>query len=346
MAKRRFLFAILLFVVAGCSEPPPQEHKETVYVFGTLVEFVIRGVEKEEARHAIAEIDVEFQRMHKDWHAWKPGELDSLNKAFARGEGKEVSPFLLPLILQAKEHYRLSNGLFNPAIGGLISAWGFHSDELPKGSMPPLDKIKALAATHPSMDDVHVDGNKVTSINKNVHLDFGGFAKGVALDWAINRLRGRGIKSAVVNAGGDLNTLGSAGDRPWKIGIRHPVNWGVIASIEMKEDENLYTSGNYERYREHEGIKYAHILDPRSGMPVRHIVSASVIHPDGGLADAAATALTVAGPKNWYQIAKKMGIKYALLVDDQGTVYLNPAMKERAIFAKDEPKKLVVSAPL
>ncbi|MCW9033399.1 MAG: FAD:protein FMN transferase [Rhodospirillales bacterium] len=339
-------FALGLFVfISGCGEKP-QEHKETVYVFGTLVEFVIRGVEKEVAQKAITEIDQEFQHMHKDWHAWKPGELTNLNQALARGEAMAVSPFLLPLIVQAKEHYRISDGLFNPAIGALISAWGFHRDELPKGSLPPLDKIKALATTHPSMDDIQISGNLVSSTNKNVHMDFGGFAKGVALDRAVNRLREMGIKSAVVNAGGDLNTLGSAGDRPWKIGIRHPVNWGVIASVEMREDENLYTSGNYERYREHEGIKYAHILHPETGMPVNHIVSASVIHKDGGLADAAATALTVAGPENWHRIAKKMGIKFVLLVDEKGTVYLNPAMKDRTIFAKDEPKKLVISDPL
>jgi len=345
MTKVRAGLLGLIILLAGCGAEP-QEHKQTVYVFGTLVEFVIRDVNKETAAKAVMAIDQDFLRMHKDWHAWKPGELTELNQAFARGETREISSFLLPLIKQAKEYYRLSDGLFNPAIGGLISAWGFHSDELPKGSLPPMDKIKALAATQPTMDDVKIEGSQVFSTNKNVHLDFGGFGKGVALDWAMKRLREFGIKNAVVNAGGDLDTMGSAGDRPWKIGIRHPKNWGVIASVEMQKDENLYTSGNYERYREHQGIKYAHILEPKSGMPVDHIVSASVIHQDGGLADAAATALTVAGPENWHRIAKKMGIKFALLVDENGTVYLNPAMKARVIFAEGEPKKMVLSPPL
>jgi len=342
---RGFVLAVLVFVLSACGENDV-EHREKVYIFGTLVEFVIKGVEIDEARKAVSAIELEFQRMHKDWHAWKPGELTDLNRAFAEGATKQISPFLLPLVVQAKELYEVSDGLFNSAIGGLVAAWGFHADEVPKGSLPPMDEIKILAAKQPRMTDVVVEGDKVSSTNPTVSLDFGGFAKGVALDRAVALLRKKGIKRAIVNAGGDLNTLGRSGDRPWKIGIRHPVNWGVIASIDMGDDENLYTSGNYERYREHEGIRYAHILDPRDGMPVQHIVSASVIHPSGAWADAAATALTVAGPKNWHRIAKKMGIKFAMLVDENGTIYANPAMKKRLIFAEGEPKSLVLSPPL
>ncbi len=341
------VFLIVLLIWRAGDRPEPSDaHKETLYVFGTLVEVSIRETPEDKAREAIRAIDQDFQRMHKDWHAWKPGELDTLNKAFANGEAREASPFLLPLIRQAKTLYAQSEGLFNPAIGALIGAWGFHSDELPKGSRPPLERIRELAEKRPTMDDVVIEGDMVRSTNPAVSLDFGGFAKGVALDKAVETLRAMGIQHAVVNAGGDLNTMGRAKGRPWSIGIRDPVGWGVIASVALAPDENMYTSGNYERYREHDGIRYAHILDPRTGMPVDHIVSATVIHPNGALADAASTALTVAGPDGWAEIARKMGIKFALLVDDKGTVHANPAMIERIRFEPGHPKKLTTSNPL
>lgn len=344
---RNVLGALLAIVVlAGCEKVADSEYKATQYVFGTLVEFTIRGVDAKVAEDAVAAIGHDFQHMHKDWHAWKPGEMSDLNRAFAAGEGRDVSPFLLPLIKQAKVLYERSDGLFNPAIGGLIGMWGFHADELPVGTKPDLDAVRALAAKAPAMDDVVIDGSHVSSRNRAVELDFGGFAKGVALDRAVARLRALGVKDAIVNAGGDLNTIGSHGDRPWKVGIRHPKNWGVVASVDLAGDEVMYTSGNYERYREDDGIRRGHIINPKTGMPVDHIVSSSVIGREGWLADAAATALSVAGPDGWYAIAKRMGVKYALLVDDQGTIYMDPAMAARVVFPDGAHPRVVISGPL
>lgn len=345
--------ALLLggMVVGGCDKPEAEardqaEHKETLYMFGTLVEVTIRGVDQERAQRAVAEVEKDFQRMHQDWHAWKPGELTDLNAAFAAGESRVVSPFLLPLIFQAKAYQTSSGGLFNAAIGKIIATWGFHSDELPVGALPPLEQITQLAAAKPSMDNVIIEGDRVRSINPVVQLDLGGFAKGVALDRAMARLKELGVENAIINAGGGLATIGDAGARPWRIGIRNPVGWGVIASGDLEPGESMHTSGNYERYREHEGIRYAHIIDPRTGMSVQHVVSTTVIDRDGALADAGATALAVAGPEGWHAVAKSMGLKFALLMDDQGTVYANPAMLARIRFENGQPKRLVTSDPL
>ncbi len=322
------------------------EHRETLYVFGTLVEFVIRDVPEARARAAVAAVERDFRLMHRDWHAWKPGELARLNTAIARGETFEASPHLLPLVRRSQELAARSDDLFNPAIGRLIALWGFHADEPPRGPPPSAEEVAQLAAARPRMSDLVIDGAAVRSRNPAVQLDFGAVAKGAALDRAVARLRAMGIDNAVVNAGGDLNTMGDAGERPWRVGIRHPRHWGVIASLEVAGGEAVYTSGNYERYREHEGVRYAHIIDPRDGMPVHHIVSATVVAEEGTLADAAATALTVAGPDDWHRVARRMGVRYALLVDEDGVVYANPAMAERLSFAEGEPARLVISDPL
>jgi len=342
----RWIAFLMVLVLAACAEPKT-EVRETRYIFGTLVEFVIRGTSEATAKRAIAAVDRDFQRMHKDWHAWKPGgELVALNDALSVGEGLDVSPFVLPLIKRGREFEALSGGLFNPAIGNALDLWGFHSDEPVQGRRPDFVAVRGLAAKAPSMQNLTIQGGRVTSTNRAVSLDFGGFAKGVALDMAVAKLKSMGVENAIVNAGGDLNTLGDAGERQWKLGIRDPRDWGVIASVELMGGENLYTSGNYERFVEADGVRYAHILDPRTAMPVDHVISASVIHTDGALADAAATALIVAGPKAWPQVAKRMGITYALLVDKHGTVYASPEMLARITFETDKDITVIASEPL
>jgi len=339
--------AVLLCLVLATCAPSKSEVRETRYVFGTLVEFVIRGADEATAKRAIAAVDLDFQRMHKDWHAWKPGgELMALNEAIARGDDWAVSPFVLPLIEQAKKFEAVSDGLFNPAIGNLLDVWGFHADEPTQGLIPDFAAIRALAAQSPSMRDLSITNGVIHSANRAVSLDFGGFAKGVAMDMAVAKLKTMGIENAIVNAGGGLSTLGDAGERMWKLGIRDPRDWGVIASVELMGGESLHTSGNYERFVEADGVRYSHILNPHSGMPVDHLVSVSVIHSDGALADAAATALTVAGPQAWPEIAKRMGVVFVMVVDKQGTVYASPEMLARVTFEPGKALKVVASEPL
>jgi thiamine biosynthesis lipoprotein len=343
MYRLSFIFTLIGVVLTTACQRPVPEYRETQYLFGTLVNFTIRGVEPAQAQAAVAGVGEDFQRMHNDWHAWKPGELSQLNQHLPDGEFHPVSPFLLPLIEQAGMLATQSDDLFNPAIGQLVKLWGFHSDTLPSGPPPPANVIQALVAKQPRMADLRIDGERIRTLNPAVSLDFGGFAKGAALDLAMHRLRSMGINNAIINAGGDLNVIGSHGDRPWKVGVRHPQGDGVLAAVELQDGETIYTSGNYERYREHEGVSYSHIIDPRTGMPVQHVASVTVIDRLGARADAAATALSVAGPREWYRIARQMGLKYVMLVDEQGRVYMNPAMAERIKFENPLPQPAVIS---
>jgi thiamine biosynthesis lipoprotein len=329
-------------LLSGCTAPPADFH-QSLFIFGTLVDITVHDSPEEQAEAAVAAVDDDFQRMHHEWHAWKPGgELVALNRRLAGGETTTVSDFLLPLLRQARTLSIQSDGLFNPAIGRLIGLWGFHSDEPPPGPPPPVAEIERLLAGKPDMQALVIEGSQVSSSNPLVQLDLGGFAKGYALNQAISRLRSLGVGNAIVNAGGDLCVSGRHGERPWQVGIRHPQGEGVIAALAVADGECVLTSGNYERYREYENVRYAHILDPRTGWPVRHVASATVIHADGGVADAAATALTVAGPDDWRRIARGMGLRYVMLVDEMGTVYMSPAMAERVRFATGEVHNTVI----
>lgn len=342
MIRRAVLVLLAVVLLGGCERPPPV-HKETLYVFGTLVEVTLYDVDPETGAAAVAELEVLFRRLHRDWHAWEPGLLSDLNRAIARGEPFEVPADLAGLIRISKRYAEQSEGLFDPAVGSLVALWGFHSDDPEAGRRPDFDAIRALVATAPSMRDVTVEGTRVSSRNPAVQLDFGAVAKGLALDRAVANLKKRGIADAIVNAGGDLNVIGRPGDRHWKVAIRDPVTWGAVATIDAKDGEAVYTSGNYARFREIEGVRYAHIIDPRTGMPVDRIVSATVIHDSGATADAAATALAVAGPDDWPRIARRMGIDLALLIDAEGTVHATPAMAARVVFEGGVPANLVVA---
>ena len=117
------LIGMFVLLLAGCSEEP-RDRWHTLYVFGTLLEIVIPEQHQDGAEKALPVLADEFNRMHRDWHAWKPGELSRLNAAFAAGEGRAVSPSLLAAIKQGREFERLSGGLFNPAIGKIVAAVG------------------------------------------------------------------------------------------------------------------------------------------------------------------------------------------------------------------------------
>lgn len=131
----------------------------------------------------------------------------------------------------------------------------------------------------------------------------------------------------MVNVGGDLLTLGEPRGRPWRIGIRHPHQEGIIASLEVGADTAVFTSGDYERDFEQDGERYHHILDPRSGHPARGLSAATVVHSDPVRADAASTALMLAGPEDWPAVARRLGVQRIMLVEPDGRIHLTESMQ-------------------
>jgi thiamine biosynthesis lipoprotein len=322
-----------LLPAVGCSRAEAVV-SETMYVFGTLVGVDVLATEKDDARAAIADVSHAFTRQNRDWHAWKPGALGELNRAIAAGRTHEVDPNLLPLLHQARDLARASGGLFNPAIGKLVGLWGFHHDELPVGAPPHAAAMAELVAAAPSMDDLVFDGRRVGSRNPQVQIDLGGHAKGVALNQALDRLEALGHRDALVNLGGNLAVSGTRGGRPWRIGVRHPQGEGAIASVEVSGRMAVVTSGTYERYRQDGDHRYPHIIDPRSGQPATHVVSATVLHADAARADVAATALVVAGAEAWPAVARSLGVSEVMIVDEAGRVQLTPGMAAKVQFVE------------
>lgn len=330
------LFALAL-VWTQCAGVLAAEYRASSYVFGTLARITVLDADLGRARRATAGVFREFDRMHRDLHAWQPGELMALNEAIARGE-KDIATTaeIAGLIEEATRLSERSGGLFDPAIGKLVALWSFHRDD-PGGPLPDSSEIARIVGAHPRMANLTVRGVTVISSNPAVRLDFGGYAKGYALDRAGAILREGGVANALVDIGGNILALGRRGDAPWRIGLEDPRatpgGADLLGTLELADGEAIGTSGDYRRYYIVGGKRYAHIIDPRSGYPASGTRSVTVVVPPrpgcGALSDAASKPLFIAGPLGWREAADKLGITQALLVDEEGQLQLTPELARR-----------------
>ncbi|HEU0187149.1 MAG TPA: FAD:protein FMN transferase [Gallionellaceae bacterium] len=326
-------------------------YQEQGYVFGTLVEISIYGEDEVRARQAVASVMQEFQRLHNMLHAWKPSELSTLNAALAQGDAQPVTPELAAILQDAAQLSAQSGDLFNPSIGGLIQAWGFQADEF-KAVLPDERRIASLVKANPRMSDLVFRSSAastpeeqlVSSRNRVVHIDLGGYAKGYALDRAALLLHQMGIDNALVNIGGNVMALGSHGKRAWRVGIQHPRQPGPLATLELHDGEAIGTSGDYQRYFEVGSRRYCHLIDPRSGQPVQGVQAVTVltrgVHA-GVLSDVTSKPLFIAGTAGWLAAADTMRLQEALLIDADGVVHLTPAMQKRLEFVSKDTKRRV-----
>jgi thiamine biosynthesis lipoprotein len=337
------LLAVLL--LACHAQSPVVETKDTIMAFGTTVNVTLLDVPPQSKKAVLKRINDEIDYLHYAFHAWKPGPIGRINQLLAAAGEFTANPSVIPLLLKSQQLARESHDLFNPAIGKLLDLWGFHDDFPPQGPPPDPAAIEALVKQHPSLSDLNIQGVRINNTNPAVKLDMGAIAKGYAVDYVIKTLKAEGINNALINAGGDLKVLGQHGDRPWHIGIRDPRGAGVIASTDVYDGEAMFTSGDYANYYDYQGKRYHHILDPRTGYPASQTRSVTVINKDGTRADAAATALFVAGPEQWTAIAKDMGISEAMLIDSNGVIYMTPQMHKRLKLEKPVKDVRVVALP-
>jgi len=340
---RHFLILFSVLLLAACGRTPLQEQQ--AYVFGTRVEVLVVSDKAEQGRQAIAAVLREFDRLHRAYHAWQPSELTALNDAIAAGKPLTVTPELAAFVGEAQQLSRQGDYLFDPGIGELIKLWGFQADEF-KAELPPEAEIKAWLAKKPSIADIVIDGNTIKSRNRHVALDFGGYLKGVALDRAAAILRAQGINNALINIGGNVMALGSKEGKKWRVGIQHPRQPGPLATIALEDGEAIGTSGDYQRFFEVDGKRYAHLLDPRSGYPADHTEAVTVLIPAGPragtLSDASSKPIFIGGDQAWREMAGKMGIGLVLRVDRKGEIFVTEALHKRLEFIGQAPALTIV----
>lgn len=339
------LFILIITLVYGCT-PVPKEFTHTILQFDTQINVTLYDVDEKLATQAFADLDRDYAHYQQSWTPYAPSALTRINQLIPTGEAFSVAPSVLPLITQSITLAKQTDNLYNPAIGKLIKLWQFHRHDDPDIKPPDAEKISQLVAANPQLDNLSFDGIKMRSNNPQVELNFGAFAKGYAVDTSIQHLREMGINNAIFAVAGDVKALGRHGDRAWRVGIKHPRQDGVIASIEMQGEEGISTSGDYERFFLYQGKRYHHILDPRTGYPAEGTQAVTVLHQNSGLADVAATALFVAGPEHWFELAKKLQLKYVLFIDAEGNIEVTPELMKRLVFLDPDKTTIQVTAPL
>lgn len=319
-----------LVLSGACDRPREPFHSERLLAMATWVELVFEAPDPERAAAVVADVERMLRSFERDYYAWADGELAHLNAALARGERLRVDPKLAALLLAAREYGERSGRTFDPAVGDIVELWGFHSEAAPPQPPPSAADVAAWVGRDTGIRHLTIaaDGT-IAAARPPGKLDLGGIAKGEAVDRILAQLSAAGVSDALVNAGGDVRVSGSRGGRAWRIGIQKPRGDGILGLVALASGEAVFTSGDYERFFEVDGQRMHHIIDPATGFPVGHTQAVTVIADGGVAADAAATALLVAGPERWLAVAKNLGVSHALRVDATGAIEMTASMRDR-----------------
>ncbi len=303
-------------------------------MFGTTVDIELRAAPPEQAQAALTQIAALLNRREREWHAWENSDITRINAAFAAGRPAEAPASVIALVERSQQLSQASDGLFDPAIGGLIGAWGFHTSAYPVLTPAPTREwLDAWRGARPRITDVAIVGSQLSSTNRRAQLDFAAIAEGAAAESVLEILREHRIRHALVSMGGDVVALGDGA--PWQVAVRDPFD-GILAGVELRDGEALFSTGNYSKFRESPtGSRWSHILDPRTGYPARGAAAVVVLHTDPVLADAAATALFVGGPAGFERLVRALRLGCAVMVTEENELLVTSAMKQRLTMLRD-----------
>jgi FAD:protein FMN transferase len=249
-------------------------------------------------------------------------------------------PYFFPPVEKSREVFQASGGAFDPTVMPLVNAWGFGAGKRINPDSVQVDSIKNFVG----FEKVRFTQDSIWKSDPRVQLDFGGIGQGYGADVITHFLKSKGISNLLVELGGEGMALGKnlKTGKSWEIGILDPnstyENQFFKAYVALT-DRSFTTSGNYFNYREIDGKKYSHTIDPQTGFPAQHaILSASVFATDCVTADAWATSLMVLGHEKAIEILKNHPELEVLLMysSADGTVdtFITPGIQP---FIKFEP---------
>ena len=240
---------------------------------------------------ALDEVD-RIDRLMSHYKADSP--LSRINREAAQGPVR-VEPELFAFLAECLRYSRESAGAFDVTVGPLMKAWGFFRGE---GRLPRDEEIAEVRGrVGYRLVILNADASTVRFARPGVEVDLGGIGKGYAVDKAVEVLRGRGVTAALVSAGGSTTYgLGAPpGEQGWSVSVADPVRTSRTAVTVVLRDQALSVSGSYEKSFEVDGVRYSHIMDPRTGRPVQGMLSVAVLAATGTEGDALDNVLFVEG---------------------------------------------------
>lgn len=327
MSLKRLLPVCLIVIIIGgliyLRQPQTDgQVSRTALIMGTVVDVRAYGENNKQLEQAVTAAFDEMLRVEQLFSSHiAESEISQLSEAT---ESLSLSPEVIRLLQVGQQISVDTSGAFNMALGALKKLWQIESEN------PHIPSEQELSATlsETGSGALTIVGNRVIKSKAGLKVDLGGIAKGYAVDRAISVLRKAGIKSATVNAGGDIGLLGDKQGKPWRIGIQHPRQTNELLVTLQLKDQAVVTSGDYERYFERDGIRYHHIFNPATGNPARQCQSVTVVANDAASADALATAAFVLGPDAGLKLLESLADVEGLVVSADGQLLKTSGLPE------------------
>ena len=320
--KKYFISAMLsaLLFLTGCSaESSPEPVQGTFFAMDTMMDFTIYGesglIDQSESLIASLESLVSVTDTGSELYAINQTGSGTLT-------GKASS-----LMEQALEICRRTDGALDLSIYPIVRAWGFTTGSY---QVPDEAEIQALLplVDYRKIQYDAADGD--VTLPEGMEIDLGSVAKGYAGQLVAQMLREHGVQSALLNLGGNVQTVGAKPDgSPWQIGIKDPQGEDAMMVLSV-EDQAVVTSGGYERYFEQDGQTYWHIMDPSTGHPADSgLISVTIVGDEGVVCDGLSTALFVMGLEKAADLWAQSGDFEAVFVTASGEVYITEGLRDR-----------------
>lgn len=332
------LLILILLVCTSCrfSSDNYKAYESQDFLMGTVISQKIYGGDAKRASEDIVKRlrDIESKMTVNT----SGGEINNLNEQAGRNY-VDLSEETIYILEKALKYSKLSNGAFDITIGPLVKEWGIFTEN----PRVPLEKEIGYLLRLVDYNSLIVNKNLLTAklIKAGQAVDLGGIAKGYGADEAIKIYKSYGIKSAYINLGGNIAVLGTKPDgTPWKIGIQNPrAENGKYIGLVSVIDKAVVTSGDYERYFEKDGIRYHHILDPKTGYPAQSdLISATIVAGKSVDADALSTAVFILGLDKGMELVNSLEDVDAVFVTSERKVYITNGLKDVFTFT-DESRK-------
>ncbi len=260
------------------------------------------------------DVDNVLLRINKLMSTYDPSSDLSLFNKMPSGSKQEISSEFAHVVDKALLISVMSDGYYDVTVGPLANLWGFGPA---KGrDEPPTDIEIDRAKQKVGYKNLSLSGNVLSKVN-DIYVDLSSIAKGYGVDAIANELDKNGIESYLIEVGGEIRTKGKKENgEPWKIAIESPAGGHNVAQLIIDVNNlAIATSGDYRNYFEKNGVRYSHIINPKTGRPITHkLVSVTIIDKTAVMADGMATAITVLGPEKGLEFAEKHGIAAYLMI--------------------------------
>jgi thiamine biosynthesis lipoprotein len=295
-------------------------HKRKLSMLGSPFEITVVAKDTIQGNYFIDKAVAEVKRIENLISDWIPTtQISEVNKNAGINPVK-VDDEVFQLVTRANKISKLTNGAFDISYASMDKIWKFDGS---MKDMPTKEAIKNSVEKIGYEKIIMNDSAKTIFLEqKGMKLGLGGIGQGYIADKVKALLKNEGCQSGIVNVSGDINTWGKQIDgKPWTIGIINPMNKNKVFATFPLEDSAVETSGSYEKFVMFNGVRYSHIIDPRTGYPATGIVSVSVFAKQTEIADALATGIFVLGIDVGLDLVNQLKGIECIIVDDKGKIH-------------------------